>query len=161
MPDYGWLCDKDRAELERHVSECRSCEEKLKTMEILGDVIFEGGDMKSPDLSGKIMKEINTGGKKTYPVFSFVAAFIAIEAAIIIMMDPRFRGTVENILSAVGISEEYMDVIGEFFTSSLPFSYDLTLTGFLNIEMILILMVAGVALSFPAIRFLDERRSGK
>ncbi len=162
MPDYEWLDESDRKELCRHASTCRSCEEKLRAVEVLGKIISEGeGTMKNPDFTVNIMAEIREDRNKPRSIFSFVAALVVIETAILIMLDPKFRETVNLMFSAVGLSDEYIEIIGDFFSSSIPFSYDLSLTGFLNVEMVIITVLAGIVLFFPAIRIFDERKIKK
>jgi len=163
MPDYDWLDEKDRKELNQHICVCGECEGKFKAVEVFGEIVSERSQeiMKNTDLTENVMSRIKQKDSKSYSILSFAAAFVVVEAAILVFLDPRLMETVNMMLAAVGLSDEYITVIGEYFSSSIPFSFDLSLTGLINIEMIIITIIAGIVLSFPAIRFFDERRTSK
>ena len=163
MPDYDWLDEKDRKELIQHICACGECEAKFKAVEIFGEILAERSQetMENTDLTENVMSIIKGKENKSYSILSFAAALVVFEAAILVFLDPRLMETVNMTLDAVGLSDEYISVIGEYFSSSIPFSFDLSLSGYLNIEMIIITIIAGIVLSFPAIRFFDERRISK
>ncbi|OGV39063.1 MAG: hypothetical protein A2X48_18055 [Lentisphaerae bacterium GWF2_49_21] len=160
IPDYEWINEKDRKECEQHASICGKCGEKLNAVEILGQIVSEGDEnMKNPDFTGKVMEQIKR--KKSYPILPFISAFVVFETAILVFLDPKLRETVNLMLAAVGFSDEYIGVIEDFFSSSIPLSYDLSLSGFLNVEMVIVTILAGIILFSPAVRIFDERRIPK
>ncbi len=160
IPDYDWLDNEDRQELDLHAEKCMKCREKIKAIEILGKVIFEGDEnMKNPDFSARIMSQIKK--EKSFSILPYVAMFVVVETMILVLLDPRLRDTVNFILSAVGISEEYLSVIGDFFSSSIPYDYDFSLAGYLNFEMMLITIFVGIIIFSPAVRIFDDRRVNK